>query len=614
MKKYGDINSPQDLKKLDKSELQSYANYVRDFLVESISKTGGHLASNLGVVEITTALHYVIDSPEDKIVFDVGHQAYVHKIITGRKDEFDKLRKYKGLSGFPKTEESEHDHFNTGHSSTSISSALGIAIANKLNGNNNRTYAIIGDGALTGGMAYEALNNAGRLKPNIVVILNDNDMSISKNVGAVSKTISSIRYKDDYIEAKQVAHTTLAKVPVVGKTTEKVLSSVKQTIRSMVTIDSIFETLGFRYYGIIDGHNINDLLEVFESTKKIEGPILIHIKTKKGKGYEPAENQPELFHGVPTFDKKTGEIYKVECKTPSYSNVAGKSIVDLAKKNENILAVTAAMGAGTGLDEFKKECSKRFFDVGIAEEHAITFAGGLAITGKLPIVTMYSTFLQRAYDQVIHDIALQNLHVIIAIDRAGLVGSDGETHQGVFDISFLGNIPNIVVLSPYTQQEVELMFDVAVNELRCPVAIRYPRGNTPNIQYDECANVLKPHKIVKGEKTCIVSVGNFTEIALNVTEKLNNKVGVVNARNLSDYDSMINIIKHYDNIIVLEDGQKLNGYGNRLLLKLVETDIKYKKFDIFAYDNFIEQGSVSELLDEVGITVDNIIRKIETYE
>ncbi len=603
------INCPEDLKLMTLTELEKLAEDIRRYMVNSISKTGGHLSSNLGVVELTIAMHYVLNSPKNKFIFDVGHQSYVHKILTGRKDGFCNLRKYQGLSGFPKTSESIHDSFNTGHSSTSISAGVGIAESNKLNNISEKVYIVIGDGAMTGGMAYEALNHAGRLQSNIVVILNDNEMSISKNVGALSKSLRDIRINREYIEVKDKTEKAIKKIPLVSNSALKTISGIKKTMRRVVGTGSFFEELGFKYFGFVDGHCFEDLVSSLEIVDNIEGPVILHVKTTKGKGFNLAERNPEKFHGIGAFDIKTGTV-DVK-KRPTYSKIFGDKLVELGKDNDKLVAITAAMTSGTGLVKFAEKYPKRFFDVGIAEQHAVTFAGGLAVSGLVPVFAVYSSFLQRAYDQIIHDVVTQNLHVVFAIDRAGLVGEDGETHQGVFDISYLLSIPNLTVISPYSENEMKNALDYAVNKVNSPIAIRYPRGVIDSVTYDDNNDITKPIEIVKGENTCIISVGNFTKIALEVSKK--SSVGVINPRILTEFEDILKLVNKYENIIVLEDGNIQNGYGTVLLNKITENNINIINYKCYGYSDFVEQGSVLELYEEQGITAEKILEEIKKF-
>ncbi len=609
------VNSVSDLKKLKEEELELLCENIREFLVDAVAKTGGHLASNLGVVELTVAMHYVYDSPEDKFIFDVGHQAYVHKILTGRKNEFGTLRQYKGLSGFPKCEESEHDAFDTGHSATSISAALGYALGRDLVGGKNKVVAIIGDGALTGGMAYEALNHAGKSQTDILVVLNDNNMSISENVGALSTNfskLSKMRMSEAYNDAKTNTKNVLEHI-FDGKGVEKAITRTKNRIRRVVLNGSgFFEDLGFKYYGKVDGNDVIELVKMFRFLKEQKQPMLLHIDTKKGLGYKYSEENPEAFHGTPKFDKATGSANK--SSGLSYSNCFGNKLVELADKNDKVVAITAAMASGTGLNKFAKTHTNRFFDVGIAEQHAITFASAISKTGYIPYVTMYSTFLQRAYDQVIHDVAITGQRIVICIDRAGLVGEDGETHQGVFDIGMLMNIPNFVVMSPANGLELEEMMELSTS-INAPMAIRYPRGNTPNFEYQHNkVEFGKASTILKGEETAIVAVGNMVEVAIEVSnelEKLGKKITVINPRFLKPVDiNLVTDLKDYKNIICLEDGQRINGFGSYLQGLLNESNVN-KNILLLGYeDRFTNQGSVNQLREEHCLDTKSLVEKI----
>jgi len=604
------VNSPEDIKNLNPDELNELATEIRKFLIDKVSKTGGHLASNLGVVELTLALHRVFNSPYDKIVWDVGHQSYVHKIITGRKDQFDTLRKLGGLSGFPKTCESEHDAFNTGHSSTSISAALGMAKARDINKENSSVVAVIGDGALTGGMAFEALNNAGRYPNNFIVILNDNEMSISKNVGGLSKYLSKIRTEPFYFKVKEDIDIMLNKIPAIGKSAAKALGRVKGSIKYMIVPGIIFEELGFKYLGPVDGHNITEIEKLLTISKTIKGPVLIHVCTQKGKGYTYAEENPDLFHGIAPFEIETGEVKSQS--GPGYSDVFGSEIINIAKKDDKVVAITAAMPNGTGLEPFSKKFPERFFDVGIAEQHAVTFAAGLASGGLKPVVAIYSTFLQRAYDQVIHDVALQNLHVVFAIDRAGIVGEDGETHQGIYDISFLNHIPNMTILAPCDYAEFSLMLNYAIEEHNGPVAIRYPRGKGVEKLLDtEPIKFGKALLVREGSDITIAAVGNKVETALKVAdilEKMDISCDVIYFRFIKPIDEklLINSVLKTKHLITIEDNAIAGGFGSRLLETMNQKGI-YIKTKMFGYpDQFIPHGSKNELqsiyrLDEQAI-------------
>ncbi len=614
MKVLDRVNSIEDLKKLNKDELPQLCDDIRQFLVQSVANTGGHLASNLGVVELTVAMHYVYNSPQDKFVFDVGHQAYVHKILTGRKNEFKNLRKYKGLSGFPKAEESVHDAFDTGHSTTSISAALGYAIGRDLKGEKNKVVAIIGDGSFTGGMAYEALNNAGKSQTDLIVVLNDNNMSISQNVGALANNLNKMRMSTAYNEAKTSTKNVITRVFEENSGLQNVIMRTKNRLRNaLYTSGGFFEELGFKYYGKIDGNNVLDLVEIFSVLENLKRPILLHIDTKKGLGYKYSEENPEAFHGTPRFDINTGSSSK--STGLSYSKCFGDKLCDLASRKENIVAVTAAMAVGTGLSEFGKKYPERLFDVGIAEQHAVTFASGLSKTGAVPFVAIYSTFLQRAYDQIIHDVAITNQKVIFCIDRAGLVGEDGETHQGVFDIGYLINIPNMVIMSPANAEELQEMVELAYN-LNSPVAIRYPRGNVPNPVYNnEKVEFKKSQNIYTGGEIAIVAVGNMLETAVTVAQTLKVdgiEITVVNPRFLKPVDeNLIESLDKYKKVFVLEDGQRINGFG-AYLQSLLNEQGKVANIQSLGYeDRFTNQGSIAELQKEHNIDPESIVNIIK---
>lgn len=607
------INSPDDIKKLSIQELEKLSGEVRQFLIEKVSKTGGHLASNLGVVELTLALHYVFNTPEDKIIWDVGHQSYVHKIITGRKEGFDSLRKFDGISGFPKVNESVHDCFNTGHSSTSISAGLGIARARDIKGCDYKVISLIGDGALTGGMAFEALNDAGRSNTNFIVVLNDNEMSISKNVGGLSRYLSKIRTEPFYFKVREDIDIILNKIPAIGKSAAKALNTVKGTIKYMIMPGIIFEELGFKYLGPINGHDINELNSVFSRAKNIKGPVFIHVCTQKGKGYAHAEENPRLFHGISPFEIETGEVKS--SGGPTYSDCFGKCLVDLAKEDKSVVAITAAMPNGTGLDGFSKAYPERFFDAGIAEQHAVTYAAGMAINGFKPVFAVYSSFLQRAYDQILHDVALQNLHVVFAIDRAGIVGEDGETHQGVFDLSFLGHIPNMTVMAPADYNDLRQMLRFAVLEHTGPVAIRYPRGRgKESILEDVPVKLGQAVTMRDGNDASLLAVGSMVETAIEAADILMQqgiKLQVLNMRFIRpiDENAVLSAAENTGRVFTLEDNILAGGFGDSVL-RIMNNNGAKAKFRAFGFpDTFITQGSRNELLkkyrlDPVSISED----------
>ena len=610
------INSPEDLKKLTIKEKEQLAEEIRKYLLEITSSNGGHIASNLGVVELTIALLSVYDTPKDKIVWDVGHQCYVYKILTGRREQLKTLRQLNGLSGFPKSKESEYDAFNTGHSSTSISAATGMARARDIKCNNNRVIAVIGDGALTGGMALEALNDAGSSGLDMTVILNDNEMSISKNVGGIPLLLSHLRTKKSYVKINSKIKLFFQKIPVIGKCLIYLTKKIKQVIKRIFIKNMFFEDIGFTYLGPFNGHDINVLEDILESSKKIKGPVLIHIITKKGKGYEFAENNPNKFHGIGPYDIETGETKKK--KTDDYSKIFGKKLVNIAATNNRIVAITAAMTDGTGLTEFANTFPNRFFDVGITEQHAITFAAGLAKEGLIPVVSIYSSFLQRAYDQIIHDICLQNLHVVICIDRAGIVGNDGETHHGIFDLSYLSSIPNMTILAPANFKELELMLDYAV-KFDGPIAIRYPRGGETAIDY-------KPTKIEKNKATLVASgndltiltIGNTLQKGIELSNKLKRKkisCDVINTRFLKPLDekTILNSITKTKKVITIEDNLLKGGLSDAILelINKNELNINIKSF---GYDDtFVTHGSNSELEELYHLDIKNIYKETLKY-
>lgn len=610
------VNSPQDIKKLSDNEFKQLSSEIRNFLLENVSKTGGHLASNLGIVELTLALHKIFDSPKDKIIWDVGHQSYVHKIITGRKDKFITLRKFKGISGFTKTVESQHDIFNTGHSSTSISAALGIAKARDIKGEKYKVVAVIGDGALTGGMAFEALNDAGHSKNDLIIVLNDNEMSIAQNVGGLSKYLSKIRTEPIYYRVKKDIDNILHRIPAIGKSVAKTFERAKGSIKYLIMPGAIFEDLGLTYLGPIDGHNIRELNNVLSRAKELKGPVLVHILTKKGKGYKFAEENPDKFHGVGLFNVETGETQKKD--KPDFSEAFGNIVSELAKQDERIIAITAAMPSGTGLSKFAKEFPKRFIDVGIAEQHAVTLAGGLATQGLKPIVAIYSTFLQRAYDQIIHDIALQKLPVVFAIDRAGVVGADGETHHGVFDLSFLSHIPNMVIMAPKNYYELNEMLKLSVDYTDGPVAVRYPRGIEDTIAEIEDTSIEfgKAETLLEGEDILVIGVGRMAKVAYEVSRELQSvgiSAGAVNARFIKpfDHELIIEAVEGNKKIVIIEDNARRGGFGNNILDFLNSKEINYQDIKIFAYpDEFITHGSVQELHKTYGLDKDSIFSEI----
>lgn len=607
------IASPSDLKKLKPEQLPELAAEVREFLLKTVSATGGHLASNLGTVELSIALHYCFDSPSDKIIWDVGHQAYTHKILTGRRDRFRTQRQYKGISGFPKRCESEHDAFGVGHASTSISAGLGMAAAAGLDGKRNHAIAVIGDGSLTGGMAFEALNQAGHLKKNLIVILNDNEMSISKNVGALSAFISRKMTGRYYRDLKKEMQVVLKNIPAFGTDILQFARRAENSLKGFLTPGALFEALGFDYLGPLDGHNLPQLVEVFNNINELGGPLLVHIMTTKGKGYQPAEETPAKFHGVGAFDLATGKG-AAKAAVKSYTDVFGETMVQLAEEDPKIIAITAAMPDGTGLNPFSQRFPDRFFDVGIAEQHAMTFAAGLAAGGFRPVVAIYSTFVQRAYDQVFHDICLQNLPVTIAMDRAGLVGDDGPTHHGVFDLSYLRHLPGITVMAPKDENELRHMLKTAVYSGQ-PMSLRYPRGAGYGVPLDlelKCLEIGKGEQLLDGDDLTIVAIGATVYPALQAAEGLKKKgiaAGVVNARFVKPLDKelILGAARRTGRVMTVEENALQGGFGSAVLELLYDNDLQSVKVRRLGLpDRYIEQGSQAQLRKDVGIDAEGI--------
>jgi len=614
------INSPADLKKLKPEQLPDLAVEVRKFLLETVSVTGGHLGSNLGTVELSIALHYCFDSPGDKIIWDVGHQAYTHKILTGRRDRFATQRQYKGISGFPKRCESEHDAFGVGHSSTSISAGLGMAAAAGLDGTRNHSIAVIGDGSLTGGMAFEALNQAGHLKKNLIVILNDNEMSISKNVGAFSAFISRKMTGHYYRDLKKEMQALLKNIPAFGTDILHFARRAENSLKGFLTPGSLFEALGFDYLGPLDGHDLSQLVEVFNNINELDGPLLVHVMTTKGKGYKPAEDTPANYHGVGVFDVATG---KGAAKSPvkSYTDVFGETLVQLAEEDAKIIAITAAMPDGTGLTPFLKRFPERFFDVGIAEQHAMTFAAGLAADGFKPVTAIYSTFVQRAYDQVFHDICLQNLPVTIAMDRAGLVGDDGPTHHGVFDISYLRHLPGITVMAPKDENELRHLLKTAICS-GVPMALRYPRGAGYGVEPDrdlKCLEIGKGEQLQDGADLTIVAIGATVYPALAAAKALMSKgisAGVINARFVKplDVELILAAARRTGRIVTVEENALQGGFGTAVLEALSDHNLQGVKVRRLGLpDHYIEQGSQAQLRKDVGIDAEGIAAAVVEF-
>lgn len=609
------INSPQDLKALDLSTIDSLAEEIRELLINSVSQCGGHLAANLGVVELTLALHYVFDSPADKIIWDVGHQSYVHKILTGRREQMGTLRQYGGLSGFPKVEESAHDTFNTGHSSTSISAALGLAMARDLQREDHSVIAVIGDGALTGGMAFEALNHAGNEDRDLIVILNDNEMSISQNVGALSAYLNRLRTDPSYSRTKEDIETVLRRIPGIGANIARVAGRFKDLVKYLMVPGAFFEELGFTYIGPVNGHNWEELITVLKNARRMKGPVLIHTITKKGRGYEPARRDPGLFHGVGPFDVETGIPVKKPIR--SYTEVFGDFMVEIGETHPNLVAISAAMTLGTGLAGFAQRYPQRFFDVGICEQHAVTLAAGLARGGLRPVVAIYSTFLQRAYDQIIQDVALQNLPVIFAIDRAGLVGEDGPTHHGVFDLAYLRSIPNMTVMAPADENELVQMFSTALT-LSEPVAIRYPRGVGLGVSVDAPGQpfpVGRGTLLQHGQDLAVIGIGRGTTIGRELVELLAQHgitASLADARFVKPLDKQLisDLACTHKYLVTIEDNVLSGGFGSAVLETLQEERLQVDLLRIGIPDEFVEHGKVDILFEYLDMNPEAIMDSI----
>ncbi len=609
------INKANDIKKIKSEEYPMLAEEIRQFLIQKISKTGGHLGSNLGAVELTMALHLAFDLPEDKIIWDVGHQSYTHKLLTGRKDGFDSLRKYGGMSGFPKRKESDCDCFDTGHSSTSISAGLGLVKARDIQKQNHSIVSVIGDGSLTGGMAYEALNNAAKLETNFIIVLNDNNMSISENVGGVSKYLNNIRTADAYLDIKEGVYNTLKDMPKYGGKVVQSIRKAKSSFKHLVVPGMLFEDMGLTYLGPVDGHNIPAMVQMFQEAKRVRSAVLLHVITQKGKGFAPAERHPARFHGAEPFDIETGIPSKPRT-TPNYTDIFSTVMTKLGARDEKIVAITAAMPDGTGLKRFRNMYPERFFDVGIAEEHAVTFAAGLAAGGLKPVVAIYSSFLQRAYDQILHDVCIQNLPVVFAIDRAGLVGSDGETHQGIFDLSYLSSIPNMHIMAPKNKWELSDMMKFAVS-LQAPVAIRYPRGDA----YAGLAEFRAPIEMGKAEaiyaegEICLLAVGSMVKEGEKVRELLHDagyQCSLINSRFVKpiDENAVHWAAKNHVLLVTMEENVESGGYGEKVRAYMDSLNLSCQLLNITIPDEYVEHGNVDLLKKEIGIDAESIAAKI----
>lgn len=612
------IQKPNDIKKIPADQLPALAEEIREFIIESLSKTGGHLASNLGVVELTIAMHRVFDLPKDKLIWDVGHQSYTHKILTGRKDGFETLRREGGISGFPKRSESDCDVFDTGHSSTSISAGVGYVRARELKKENYSVVSIIGDGALTGGMAYEALNNAASLKSNFIIVLNDNEMSITENVGGMSSYLSGLRTASAYTDFKMDVTKALNRIPGIGPGMVDAMRKTKSSIKQIIIPGMLFEDMGLTYLGPVDGHNIPQLIKTFQEAKRFEGPILVHVLTQKGRGYEPAMRHPARFHGAGPFDVKTG--LPVGKSNPTYTDVFSTVMRKMGDRRKDVAAVTAAMMTGVGLKRFSNMFPDRCFDVGIAEEHAVTFAAALSLGGITPVVAIYSSFLQRAYDQIMHDVCMQNLHVVFAIDRAGLVGYDGETHHGIFDLSYLGSMPNMTILAPKNLWELSDMIKFAV-DYDGPIAVRYPRGEAYTGLKEFRAPIClgKSEVIHEGSRVALLAVGSMVKMAEEVQKQLKERMdmdaALVNARFVKPIDEELlrSFADTYELVVTLEENVKDGGFGERVLAFAEEEDLPFGVAIIALPDRFIPHGSVSYQMKQVGFTPEDICGRIEEY-
>lgn len=610
------VNSPADLKNLSFAELNDLAQEIRHLLIKTVSKTGGHLAPNLGVVELTIALHYALDSPKDRIIWDVGHQSYIHKILTGRKENFATLRQYGGISGFPKRKESPHDVVDTGHSSTSLAFAIGLAEARKKTGKDGKIVAVVGDGALTAGMAYEALNQGGHLKSDVMVILNDNEMSISESVGAFSAYLGRVRLDSHYRRFEREFEKRLKEIPAIGDLMYEVGKHIKGSIKQLMVPGMLFEELGFKYIGPLDGHNIELIAKNVSLAKEINQPVLIHVITRKGKGYLPAERNSDKFHGTSPFQIKTGKPSHVS-SVPSYTEVFGRTLVELAKENKDIIAITAAMTLGTGLDKFAKAFPDRFYDVGIAEQHAVAFGAALALGGLKPVVAIYSTFLQRAYDQIIHDVCLQNLPVVLAIDRAGIVGEDGPTHHGSFDLSYLMSIPNLTLMAPKDENELRQMLKTAV-EMDRPAAIRYPRRTGLGVSLAEPISSLEVGKaevLRRGNDVLMVAIGTMVKTAEEAAELLEKEgilATVVNARFAKPLDEkqITSLAQEHPLLVTLEENAVAGGFGQAVLRTVVSKGVLTPAIVLGINDEFVEHGSTEILLEKLGLDAEGVAEAV----
>ncbi|MGE5354296.1 MAG: 1-deoxy-D-xylulose-5-phosphate synthase [Acidobacteriota bacterium] len=615
------INSPADIRNFQMPELKVLCQEIRDYLIDVVSRIGGHFGGGLGAVELTVALHKVFNTPNDLIVWDTGHQAYPHKVLTGRRDELSTIRQFHGISGFLKRTESDYDAFGAGHASTSISAALGMAAARDLNKDNKKVVAIIGDGAMTGGMAYEAMNNAGVLKSNLIVVLNDNNMSITSNVWQFSNYFTEMIAHPDYNKLKGQIWDLTGKLGQGGDRLRKMAARLENGLKAVLTPGMLFEALGFRYFGPVNGHNVSQLVKIFEQVKNLNGPILVHVLTQKGKGYKPAEEDVQRLHASTPFDKVTGQAFKKAGAAPSYTKIFGQALVEVAKKNPKVVGITAAMPDGTGLDFLQKEFPKRYYDVGIAEEHAVTFAAGMATQGTIPVVAIYSTFLQRAFDQIVHDVSLQHLHVVFVLDRAGLVGADGPTHHGAFDLSYLRLIPDMVIMAPKDEAELRNMIYTATEYKNGPVAIRYPRGNALGVPLKEGFDLIpvgKAEQLSEGGDCCLLAVGSMVHYSLKAAEILQKEgisCEVINMRYVKPLDTEMldDIASHHNKIVTLEENTIAGGFGSAVAEYFIDRNYKNDILRIALPDKFVDHGTQAELHRMLEMDAEGIAGQVKLF-
>jgi 1-deoxy-D-xylulose-5-phosphate synthase len=615
------IEYPSDVRKLDVPELKKLCGDIREYLIDTISEIGGHFGGGLGTVELTVAIHKVFNTPHDLVVWDTGHQAYPHKIITGRKEQLKKIRKLNGISGFLRRSESEYDTFGAGHASTSISAALGMAVARDIKNDDRKVVAVMGDGAMTGGMAYEAMNNSGVIKSNLIVVLNDNNMSIAPNVWQISNYFTEMIAHPDYNRFKGQIWQLTGKLDQFGDRLRRIAARLENGIKAVITPGMLFEALGFRYFGPVNGHNVHQLIKIFEQVKNLKGPILVHAITQKGKGYKPAEEHAQKLHASTPFDKVTGKAYKKAGSAPSYTSIFGNALTEIVKDNPNVVGITGAMPDGTGLDILQKECPKNYFDVGIAEEHAVTFSAGLATQGIVPVVAIYSTFLQRGFDQIIHDVGIQKLHVVFVLDRAGLVGADGPTHHGAFDLTYLRLVPGMVVMAPKDESELRDMLYTAVNYKNGPIALRYPRGSALGVKLKKGFDLIeigKSEQIKEGKDVALLAIGAMVDYSIKASELLEAEginCEIINMRFAKPIDTakLDEIIKKHSKIVTLEESSLIGGFGSAVLEYFAEMNYKNEVLRIGLPDSFVEHGSQEELHHILGIDPEGITNRVKLF-